>query len=247
MRRSRLRASISLAVLWPLAAAALGSNIDPNGEGLQYAWGENVGWVNFQPNQGPGVTVTGEGLSGLAWGENIGWINLSPANGFGGVIQDGAGNLAGFAWAENAGWINFAPAGAGVWIDDEGIFHGWAWGENIGWIRFSQSASHPFGVRTAWRPPGQGPRFVRGDVNQDSSIDLADAIGTLKYIFANASVACLDAADVNEDDNVDIGDAVYLLAHLFVQGPPPAPPHPACGPDPTIDALGCASFPSCNE
>ena len=40
-----------------------------------YAWGENVGWINFNPAYG-GVTInssTGE-FSGYAWGENTGWI-----------------------------------------------------------------------------------------------------------------------------------------------------------------------------
>jgi len=44
-----------------------------------YAWGENVGWINFKPT-GAGVKIdplTGV-FSGKAWGENIGWINFSP-------------------------------------------------------------------------------------------------------------------------------------------------------------------------
>jgi hypothetical protein len=43
---------------------------------------------------------------GLVWAENIGWINLSPVS-YGGVFNDGAGNLSGYAWGENVGWINF--------------------------------------------------------------------------------------------------------------------------------------------
>ena len=30
-------------------------NIDPNEDGSQYAYGENIGWVNFEPN----LCVTG--------------------------------------------------------------------------------------------------------------------------------------------------------------------------------------------
>ena len=104
-------------------------NIDPYNDGSKYAWGENAVWINLEPSQGPGVTVSDDGLSGFAWGENIGWINLSPA-GYGGVKNDGKGNLSGYAWGENIGWINFG----GVTIDSDGNFNGWAWGENTGWI-----------------------------------------------------------------------------------------------------------------
>ena len=79
----------------------------------------------------------------------MGWINLSPTN-YGGVTNDGSGNLGGYAWGENVGWINFNPTGGGVTIDNEGNFDGWAWGENIGWIHF-QNPSVPYKVQTAWR------------------------------------------------------------------------------------------------
>ena len=76
--------------------------------------------------------------------------NLSPN--YGGVVNDGDGNLSGYAWGENVGWINFAPMGGGVTIDDEGKFDGWAWGENIGWIHFN-NLSIPYKAQTAWTPP----------------------------------------------------------------------------------------------
>lgn len=107
-----------------------------------YAWGENAGWINFNPAEG-GVTITDTGLSGYAWGENVGWINFSPTNG--GVTNDGSGNLTGYAWGENVGWINFNPSGSQVIIDSSGNFTGYAWGENIGWINMN-------GVQTSWRP-----------------------------------------------------------------------------------------------
>jgi hypothetical protein len=118
-------------------------NIDPYNNDSQYAYGENVGWINFQPNEGPGVHVSSTKIVGYVWAENIGWISLSCENtgtcetvGYG-VINDGAGNLSGYAWAENIGWINFNPTGGRVTIDDNGNFNGYAWGENIGWINFT--------------------------------------------------------------------------------------------------------------
>ena len=116
-------------------------NIDPYQNSSQYAYGENIGWLNFQPNQGVGVQVSMDKVEGFIWAENIGWINLSPST-YGGIANDGSGSLSGFAWGENVGWINFGPTNGGVTIDDEGSFEGWAWGENIGWIRFDSSQTY---------------------------------------------------------------------------------------------------------
>ena len=138
-------------------------NMDPDDNGSQYAWGENVGWINLQPAWGDGVTVTDSTVTGNIWGENIGWINLNPA--FGGVINDGAGNLTGYAWGENVGWINFNPTTGGVTIDSNGIFSGYAWGENIGWINFSPIGGGP---ATSWRPDVDGDGY-RSDVDCDDS------------------------------------------------------------------------------
>ena len=119
----------------------LAENVDPYNDGSQYAYGENVGWLNFEPNQGPGVQVSSGAVQGFVWAENIGWINLSPTN-YGGVANDGPGNLSGYAWGENVGWINFNPTSGGVAIDSEGVFNGWAWGENIGWISFDSTKAY---------------------------------------------------------------------------------------------------------
>jgi hypothetical protein len=144
--------------------STLADNIDPNNDGTKYAYGENVGWINFKPAYGPGGTVTDSAFNGYAWGENVGWVNLSPANG--GIINDGAGNLSGYAWGENVGWINFSPTGAGVTIDPAtGTFNGRAWGENIGWISFASTSAVAFGVTTSWR----------GDSDEDGVKDDQDA------------------------------------------------------------------------
>lgn len=141
-------------------------NVDPLNDGSQYAWGENIGWLNAEPggNGGNGITVADNGLSGWLWSENTGWVSLSCSNTAScgttpyGVTND-AGTLAGFAWAENAGWISFSctntascgTASYGVTIDQgTGVFSGEAWGENVGWIRFSSTGPQPFQVQTAW-------------------------------------------------------------------------------------------------
>jgi hypothetical protein len=167
-------------------------NIDPYQDNSQYAWGENIGWLNFEPSQGPGVEASDARLTGYVWAENIGWINLSCRNGdtcgnveFG-VVNDGSGQLSGFAWGENVGWINFNPQVTGdstrygVLIDDEGIFNGWAWGENIGWIRFRSVGTVPFKVQACkvsmddlanfaelWLTAGVGPADIDGSGKTD--------------------------------------------------------------------------------
>ena len=51
---------------------------DGSGRLSGYAWGENIGWINFSPTFGGGVCINRKGiLRGYAWGENIGWINFS--------------------------------------------------------------------------------------------------------------------------------------------------------------------------
>jgi len=53
-------------------AQAAGGNINAVDK---WAWGTNVGWINFAPTHG-GVTVYDDHLEGYAWGENIGWIHF---------------------------------------------------------------------------------------------------------------------------------------------------------------------------
>ena len=167
-------------------ATVFAENIDPDNDGSQYAWGENVGWLNLEPggNGGIGVVVGDSELTGYMWGENIGWLNLSPFTG-GGVNNDGAGNLTGYAWGENVGWINFAPAGGGVTIHPyTGEFAGYAWGENVGWINF---APNGVAVKTLWA----GVSDIDGDGIPDGEDNCPD-------------VANADQADSDEDG---IGDA----------------------------------------
>jgi hypothetical protein len=137
-----------------LFGSLFAENIDPYEGDAQYGWGENIGWLNFEPSEGPGVQVEGDKLTGFVWAENIGWITLScemtaycGTVNFG-VANDGFSNLSGFAWAENVGWINFDPDVPGdttnqykVTIGSDGKLSGWAWGENIGWFHFDETQS----------------------------------------------------------------------------------------------------------
>jgi hypothetical protein len=150
---------------------SLAENIDPLNDNSQYAYAENVGWLNAEPsgNGGPGLQVTDFELTGWMWGENVGWVSLSCMNTATcstfdyRVRNDGNGILSGYAWGENIGWINFSPATAGVRIDTStGDFNGRAWGENVGWVTFASTGPSPYKVTTAWNcdPPPAPPSGV---------------------------------------------------------------------------------------
>jgi len=171
-------------------AAALAENIDPDNDASQYAYGENVGWINFEPNKGPGVHVSQSKLTGFAWAQNIGWINLSPTI-YGGVFNDGSGNLSGYAWGENVGWINFKPNFGGVTIDATGDFDGWAWGENIGWIHFQSASPVAYKVKACV-------------VTLDHLIRFAD-----DWLMSGAGIP----ADLDNSNNVDMIDYVLFTAY----------------------------------
>ena len=88
------------------------------------------------------------------------------------------------------------------------------------------------------------PGFVRGDANQDQSVDIADAIAILGYLFSGGSDGgCLPSTDANSDGTTNVADAITVLDHLFNQGGPLAPPFPGCGVDPTVGNLECQNPP----
>ncbi|HAK94748.1 MAG TPA: hypothetical protein DCM87_07020 [Planctomycetes bacterium] len=87
-----------------------------------------------------------------------------------------------------------------------------------------------------------GTRFLRADANVDGTVDIADAIRILGYLFSQRPLSCLDAADANDSGAIDIADAVYTLAYLFAKGPEPLPPFGEVGLDPTDDALSCDAY-----
>lgn len=92
---------------------------------------------------------------------------------------------------------------------------------------------------------GNNP-FLRGDSNADGSIDLSDAIFSLRYLFQGGDAPpCLDALDSNDSGMIDISDPAHTLRHLFQGAGAPPAPGMQCGEDPTDDQLGCASFPPC--
>ncbi len=96
--------------------------------------------------------------------------------------------------------------------------------------------------------PPVGAQFLRGDANSDLLFNIADPIRSLDALFGTPPnpLDCPDAGDANDDGALNIADAIYMLGAIFSGGDqPPAPGVVTCGPDPTADALDCASPPTC--
>ena len=62
----------------------------------------------------------------------------------------------------------------------------------------------------------------RGDVNGDGTIDVADVLYLVNYLFRNGlAPQPLAAGDANCDGKVTISDVVYLVNYLYRGGDPP--------------------------
>jgi hypothetical protein len=85
--------------------------------------------------------------------------------------------------------------------------------------------------------------FIRGDVNSDGKMDIADPINVVNYLFRQGPApACADSADANDDANIDVTDVMLMINHQFRAGAAPAAPFPGCGKDGDLedaDGLGC--------
>ena len=81
---------------------------------------------------------------------------------------------------------------------------------------------------------GGGGRQKPGDANQDSALDISDALAILLRLFGGiddplpcegsgpADGGNLQVHDLNGDSSVDLSDPVFLLGYLFQGGGPPA-------------------------
>lgn len=99
--------------------------------------------------------------------------------------------------------------------------------------------------------------FRRGDCNDDSSTNIADAVYLLLNLFPNdvdgdgspdpVPLFCLDACDGNDDGSINLSDVIAILSSTFGAVPIPLPePGSSCGEDPTTtDSLDCVDYFSC--
>ena len=51
-------------------------NVQPDGMLRGFAWGANIGWVNFEAAGNPRIDLASGTFAGFAWSANVGWVNL---------------------------------------------------------------------------------------------------------------------------------------------------------------------------
>lgn len=134
---------LTIIIFLLITSGAFASEINGTVPVDSYAWGENIGWINFGASSG-NVHITDSAVTGYAWSSTHGWINLSP--GSGGVTNTCTGQLGGYAWSSALGWITFS----GVTINSSGRFTGIAGttGSTAGRINFDCGNCN---VTTDWR------------------------------------------------------------------------------------------------
>ncbi len=204
----------ALMLMYMLAASASAQIIDP---AHSYAWGENVGSLNWAGPPAPNAPlVDPDFLSGWVWGENIGWIHLGDGNGpyantsntnFGVNVSGASDALSGYAWGENVGWVNFSGGEMAVPRNPArvdfaaGRLRGFVWGENIGWINLDDDTVY-VGLLCA------------ADLNADGLLDFFDVQQFLNWYSAQHP-----GADLNGDGLFNFFD-VQAYLNLFSAGCP---------------------------
>lgn len=90
-------------------------------------------------------------------------------------------------------------------------------GENIVTVQ-AQSLYEPNGsghthdaIETKWTIEQGEPAGIKGDVNGDEVVSIADVVAVLEAMAADKTVAEVPAADVNEDEVISIADVVKVL------------------------------------
>jgi len=115
----------------------------------------------------------------------------------------------------------------GLWFDGEHFWTAEATDGALGYIyKFDQQGQ----VVEQWREPayiGWAAGLIEadyrcGDCDDNGSINIADAVVLVAYIFAGGTPPTpLEVGDVNCDTLIDVSDVVYLVSYIFAGGPPP--------------------------
>jgi hypothetical protein len=67
--------------------------------------------------------------------------------------------------------------------------------------------------------------YVCGDANGDETVNVADAVFVINYVFKGGPAPeSLEAGDANADGQCNVADAVYLINYVFKGGPDPVCP-----------------------
>ena len=80
--------------------------------------------------------------------------------------------------------------------------------------------------------------FIRGDATGDGTVNIADPVAQIVYLFDGSGLlACSDAYDIDDDGGITIADPILLLNFLFGAGPPISFVFGECSLDATPDVL----------
>jgi hypothetical protein len=213
--RRAILASLALASSGLILGSALlqaATTIDPV---QKYAYGANIGWLNWYADGADGAVIGQKFCSGYIYAANVGWINLgngSPANGMSysqssaadsGVNVDGGGYLTGYAWGANIGWINFGlnyPGNTGLPMVDptNGQLSGYIWSANCGWISLNSGfgvLNTPPASQLLVLLPGQSP--APGTAPGKTGTPYPQVAGTAFNVTVNAVNAYFNLISTN--------------------------------------------------
>src|SRR5206468_11559318 len=176
-------------LLSSLALSGATTTINPTNK---FAYGANLGWMDWRGDTNRGAVIGEYVCSGSIWAANVGWIHLgsnAPANGIQyqnnsatdyGLNNDGLGNLRGFAFGANIGWINFEANGTPKVDLKTGKLSGSVYSANCGWISLSNAFavvltdtipggtdSNANGLPDAWERTYFGGLGVKPDADAD--------------------------------------------------------------------------------
>ncbi|MGE3966025.1 MAG: DNRLRE domain-containing protein [Planctomycetota bacterium] len=205
--------------------------------------------------------LVGEGSGTVAEPGDATWLHTFSPGGFwttaGGDFEPAASaatavsGLGFYAW-QGPGMVSDLQ----TWLDSPSSNFGWVVRgpeSGVSAKRFDSrenpvDANRPRLVIT-FTPPAGFSDFVRGDCNLDGSINIADPISLLSFLFPASGTptppGCLDACDANDDEQLNVADAVRLIDALFGTPASPLPPPAACAGDPGGAALDCQIAPNC--
>ena len=91
-----------------------------------------------------------------------------------------------------------------------------------------------------------GVPMIQSEFGSDRVLDINDGVFGLNFLFLGGPPpTCFSSFDTDDDGELTINDGIGIFNFLFLGGGAPGTPYPACGLDPTADALTCDTFPPC--
>jgi len=150
--------------------SSFAENVDPDAVGYHWAYSENSGWLDAEPDGNGGSTglhAANGVITGWLWSPAVGWFSAHCSNtascgevDYGLRLEVDGENpgwlrFRGMAWSENAGWLvshcletdSCLQTDYGLRVEiATGLVVGYAWSENLGWVSFSCSNTDSCGT-----------------------------------------------------------------------------------------------------